>query len=222
MKIEIITAFPDMFESLLGESIIKKAQKNNFLQTNIYNLRDFALGKHRQIDDTPYGGGPGMLLKAEPFFRALNSIKVEGKSIKILLTPQGQLLKQSKVEGFSKFDQIIMLCGHYEGVDERVRLLVDEEISAGDYILTGGELPAMILLDAVTRKLSGVLGSKDSLLEESFEDGLLEYPQYTKPSEFEGHSVPDILLSGNHAEIARWRKEQAIERTRLRRPDLLK
>jgi len=222
MKVDIVTAFPDLFQSPLNQSIVKIAQEKGLLEVKVHDLRDFTKDKHRQIDDTPYGGGPGMLLKVEPFFNALQALKAnEPKPHVILLTPQGELLKQKKVQQLALNKRLIMLCGHYEGVDERVRALADEEISTGDYVLSGGELPALVLLDAVTRKLDGVLGSAESLAEESFEEGLLEYPQYTKPAEFENMNVPGVLLSGNHAEIGKWRREQALRRTRERRPDLL-
>ncbi len=221
MKVDIVTAFPDMFSSLLSESILKKAQENGFLEATVHDLRDYTTDKHRQIDDTPYGGGPGMLIKVEPLYRAIEELKSSGSHI-ILLTPQGKILKQEFTQELSKKEHLIMICGHYEGVDERIRSFVDEEISLGDYILTGGELPAMVLLDAVTRKLDGVLGSSESLAEESFEKGLLEYPQYTKPAEFEGLKVPEVLLSGHHQKIEDWRKEESQRRTKERRPDLLK
>jgi len=221
LKVDIVTAFPDMFSSLLSESILKKAQENGFLEATVHDLRDYTTDKHRQIDDTPYGGGPGMLIKVEPLYRAIEELKSSGSHI-ILLTPQGKILKQEFTQELSKKEHLIMICGHYEGVDERIRSFVDEEISLGDYILTGGELPAMVLLDAVTRKLDGVLGSSESLAEESFEKGLLEYPQYTKPAEFEGLKVPEVLLSGHHQKIEDWRKEESLRRTKERRPDLLK
>ncbi|KKN10708.1 hypothetical protein LCGC14_1033840 [marine sediment metagenome] len=221
MKVDIVTAFPDMFSSLLSESILKKAQENGFLEATVHDLRDYTTDKHRQIDDTPYGSGPGMLIKVEPLYRAIEELKSSGSHI-ILLTPQGKILKQEFTQELSKKEHLIMICGHYEGVDERIRSFVDEEISLGDYILTGGELPAMVLLDAVTRKLDGVLGSSESLAEESFEKGLLEYPQYTKPAEFEGLKVPEVLLSGHHQKIEDWRKEESLRRTKERRPDLLK
>jgi len=223
MKVDIVTAFPKMFQSPVSESIIKIAQEKGLLELDVHDLRDHATDKHAQIDDTPYGGGPGMLLKIEPIYNAVQSLRDKSKKIAIvLLTPQGELLKQKKVQQLAKNEHLIMLCGHYEGVDERVRTLVDEEISIGDYVLTGGELPALVLLDAVTRKLDGVLGSAESLTEESFEENVLEYPQYTKPAEFKDMKVPKVLLSGNHAEIAKWRHGEALKRTRQRRPDLLK
>jgi len=222
MKVDIVTAFPDLFQSPLNQSIAKIAREKGLLEVKVHDLRDFTKDKHRQIDDTPYGGGPGMLLKVEPFFYALQSLKAkEADSHVILLTPQGELLKQKKVQQLALNKSLVMLCGHYEGVDERVRNLADEEISIGDYVLSGGELPALVLLDALTRKLDGVLGSAESLAEESFEEGLLEYPQYTKPAEFNDMQVPGVLLSGNHQVIAKWRREQASRRTRERRPDLL-
>ncbi|TET55126.1 MAG: tRNA (guanosine(37)-N1)-methyltransferase TrmD [Actinobacteria bacterium] len=221
MRVDIISAFPDMFKAVANESIIKIAREKKFLDLEIHNLRDFTTDKHRSIDDTPYGGGPGMLLKAEPFFLAVEELASK-KSFVVLLTPQGELLNQKKVQNLSKKEHFIMLCGHYEGVDERVRSLADAEISIGDYVLTGGELPAMVLLDSITRKQNGVLGSQESLLEESFEKSLLEYPQYTKPAEFRGMKVPDVLLSGNHQKIASWRAKQAVKRTSEKRPDLLK
>lgn len=222
MRVNIVTAFPKMFDSPLRTSILKIAQEKGFLQVSVYDLRDYTTDKHRQVDDTPYGGGPGMLLKVEPFYKAVQTFKKSIGGLKtVLLTPQGELLKQPKVHRLAKSNHILMLCGHYEGVDERVRSFVDEEISIGDYVLTGGELPAMVLLDAITRKLSGVLGSQESLIEESFEKGLLEYPQYTKPAEFKGMKVPEVLLSGNHVQISKWRNEQALKRTKERRPDML-
>jgi len=221
LKVDIVTAFPDMFSSLLSESILKKAQENGFLEAKVHDLRDYTIDKHRQIDDTPYGGGPGMLLKVEPLYRAIEELKSSGSYI-VLLTPQGKILKQEIAQELSKKDHLIMVCGHYEGVDERIRSFVDEEISLGDYILTGGELPAMVLLDAVTRKIDGVLGSSESLTEETFEKGLLEYPQFTKPAEFEGLKVPKVLLSGHHQKIEKWRKEKSLQRTKEKRPDLLK
>jgi len=221
LKVDIVTAFPDMFSSLLSESILKKAQENGFLEAKVHDLRDYTTDKHRQIDDTPYGGGPGMLLKVEPLYRAIEELKSSGSYI-VLLTPQGKILKQEIAQELSKKDHLIMVCGHYEGVDERIRSFVDEEISLGDYILTGGELPAMVLLDAVTRKIDGVLGSSESLTEETFEKGLLEYPQFTKPAEFEGLKVPKVLLSGHHQKIEKWRKEKSLQRTKEKRPDLLK
>ena len=221
MKVDIVTAFPDMFSSLLNESILKKARENGFLEVKAHDLRDYTTDKHRQIDDTPYGGGPGMLFRVEPLHRAIEDLRGDRSHV-VLFTPQGKVLRQKIVQGLSKKDHLIMICGHYEGVDERIRSFVDEEISLGDYILTGGELPAMVLLDAVTRKLDGVLGSSESLAEESFEKGLLEYPQYTKPAEFKGVKVPEVLLSGHHQKIEDWRKEESLRRTKERRPDLLR
>jgi tRNA (guanine37-N1)-methyltransferase len=187
----------------------------------IHNLRDYTHDRHRQVDDIPYGGGAGMVLKPEPIFEAVRGR--EGKGPVILLSPQGELLNQGIVRELARHDDLYLICGRYEGVDERVAAnLVDREISIGDYVLTGGELPAMVVIDAVSRLVAGVLGSEESPKDESFADHLLEYPHYTRPSSFEGHDVPEVLRSGHHAEIARWRREQAAERTRRRRPDLLR
>ncbi|RJQ31091.1 MAG: tRNA (guanosine(37)-N1)-methyltransferase TrmD [Actinobacteria bacterium] len=224
MIIDIITAFPKMFLTPFDESIIKIAKEKNLLKICTHDLRDYSEDKHRKVDDYPYGGGPGMVLKPEPFFRAHKKILVTSHQppATILLTPQGKPLKQSIVNKLAKEEHLILLCGHYEGVDERVRQeLADEEISVGDYVLSGGEIPAMVLVDSITRKLSGVLGSQESLAEESFIEGLLEYPHYTRPAEYKGLNVPDVLLSGNHSEIKKWRKEQSLRRTKEKRPDLI-
>jgi tRNA (guanine37-N1)-methyltransferase len=221
MKIDIITIFPRMFEPVLGESILKRAQISAKVRICVHDLRDYTLDKHRKVDDRPFGGGSGMVLCPEPIFRAIEDIKKPGAKI-ILLTPQGKQLDQSVVKRLSKHKHLILICGRYEGVDERVRALVDEEISIGDYILTGGELPAMVLVDAITRLLPGVLGDKNSLNFESFEGNLLEYPQYTRPANFRSMEVPRVLLSGDHQKIEYWRNKQALKRTKSRRPDLLK
>lgn len=223
MRIDILTLFPEMFAPL-RESIVKRATESGLVVLNVVDLRLFARNKHRSVDDYPYGGGPGMVMQPEPFFLAVEELQGEGgvKGRVILLCPQGAPLTQQKVRELSKEERLILLCGHYEGVDERVRqALVDEEISVGDFILTGGEIPAMALTDAVVRLVPGVL-PEESVGEESFNDGLLEYPQYTRPADFRGMKVPDVLLSGNHAEIARWRREQSLLRTLARRPELLK
>lgn len=226
MRIDIITIFPKVFGPILGESIIKRAQKKNILQITVHDLRDYSKDKHRKIDDRPFGGGPGMVFKPEPIFAAVKSIKSKNKGQKtrvILLTPQGKTLNQRVAQRFSKFKNLILICGHYEGIDERVRqYLVDEEVSIGDYILTGGELPAMVLVDTIVRLLPGVLGDKNSAKSESFCRGLLEYPQYTRPADFKGKKVPKILLSGDHQKIATWRKEQAYKITKKKRPDLIR
>ena len=224
MKIDVITIFPQMIDLPLSMSIIGKAREKGILDLCVHNLRDYSGNKHYSVDDTPYGGGPGMVMKVEPFFNAINSLQLDKEASRIILmSPQGATLTQDNVKQLSKLKRMVILCGHYEGIDERVNeLLVDEEISIGDYVLTGGELGAMVLIDAVTRLLPNVLGHDESILEESFSEGLLEYPHYTKPREFQGLKVPEVLLSGNHAIIDRWRREQAIIRTFHKRPDLLK
>jgi tRNA (guanine37-N1)-methyltransferase len=225
VKIDILTLFPKIFESVLGESILKRAQTKGALKIKIHDLRDWTFDNHRSADDRPFGGGAGMLMKIEPVALALTNL--EGRAKKktakvILLTPQGKKLDQELVKSIAKEKELILICGHYEGFDERIRELVDEEISIGDYILTCGEIPAMALIDSVARLLPGVLGREDSIVSESFEKGLLEYPQYTRPADFDGMKVPDILLSGDHKKIDQWRRTEAVKRTRQRRPDLLK
>ena len=229
MRIDVLTLFPEMFDVPFGTGIFKRAIDNKLVSINLHNIRDYTHDKHRTVDDYPYGGGPGMVLKPEPIFEAVESIKADINSKKgagalpvILLTPQGRLFSQKIAREMSRYRHLIMICGHYEGVDERVREhLATDELSIGDYVLTGGEFPAMVVIDAVTRLLPGVLGSEDSPLDESHAEGLLEYPQYTRPPEYRGWSVPEILLSGNHAQIAKWRREQIIRRTLERRPELL-
>lgn len=227
MRIDIITLFPGMFESVLGESILKRARAKGALDVKIHDLRDWTTDNHRSADDKPFGGGPGMVMKVEPVHRALKEVKSKAKfkvaeTRTILLTPQGKKLEQKEVKRLAEYKRLILVCGHYEGVDERIRDLVDEEISIGDYILTCGELPAMVLIDAAARLIPGVLGHSDSAACESFEDGLLEYPQYTRPAEYMGMKVPDVILSGDHKKIDKWRKSEALKRTSERRPDLLK
>lgn len=222
LRIDILTLFPGMFSGLFSESILKRAEDKGLAKINTWNIRDFALDKHRIVDDYPYGGGAGMVMKPEPLTAAISAAGCGAPAKVIYMAPQGKQLTQSIAMELAKADHLIILCGHYEGIDERVRtLLVDEEISIGDYVLTGGELPAAVLVDTVVRLVPGVLGSDLSALEESFSDGLLEYPQYTRPPKFMGLSVPDVLLSGNHAEIAKWRREQSLRLTWERRPDLL-
>lgn len=224
MRIDVLTLFPEAFSGPLQSSILGRALANGLLQVELHQIRDFATDKHQVVDDYAYGGGPGMVMKPEPLTAAVESVRnsVEAPGRVILLTPQGRLLNQSIVEELATQERLILVCGHYEGFDERVREhLADDEISIGDYVVSGGEIAAMVLIDAVARSQPGTLGSPDSLLEESHSDGLLEYPQYTRPAEFRGWKVPDILLSGNHAEIARWRRRQRIIRTAIRRPDLL-
>ena len=228
MKVDIVTIFPGMFKGPIDESILKRAQEKNLVEIEVNDLRKWVSDKHKSVDNSPYGGGPGMVMMVEPVDKAIRSLLAQqGDSLTkpkvILMTPQGKQFEQKKAQELSKLEHLIFICGHYEGVDERVREhLVDEEISIGDYVLTGGEFPAMVVIDSVVRLIPGVLGKEASLDEESFSNGLLEYPHYTRPEEFEGWKVPDVLLSGNHAEIAKWRKEQALKRTQQRRPDLLK
>jgi tRNA (guanine37-N1)-methyltransferase len=222
VRVDILTLFPGMFVGPFDESMLKRAREAGLLQLNLVDIRDFATDRHRTVDDTPYGGGPGMVMKPGPIFAAIEAVRSADSRV-ILLSPQGRLFEQAMAIELSTLPHLVLICGHYEGVDERVREhLVDEELSIGDYVLTGGELAAMVLVDAVARLLPGVLGAGDSIVEESHSSGLLEYPQYTRPAEFRGWRVPDILLSGNHAEIARWRRRRALERTRERRPDLLR
>lgn len=222
MKIDVVTLFPSSFKGPLDESIVQRARERGLVEVGLIDLRDFTHDKHRSVDDKPFGGGAGMLLKPEPLFEAVESIRTP-ESWTVLLTPQGQQLKQAMATELSTRPHLILICGHYEGVDERVREhLVDEEISIGDYVLTNGNLPAMVVIDAVTRLLPGALGDDESAHDESFSRDLLEYPHYTRPADFRGWKVPDVLVSGNHAAIAKWREEQRKTRTQARRPDLLK
>lgn len=223
MKFDILTLFPNMFSSPLQESIIGKAIKKGIIEVRTINIRDFSTDKHKTVDDTPYGGGHGMVMKVEPIVRAIRWVKSQDPSSwTIYLSPQGKTLNQKKVEGLSQKSHLILLCGRYEGVDERVReFYIDEEISIGDYILTGGELAAMVLIDSIVRLIPGVLGAEESAKEDSFFNSLLEYPQYTRPFDFEAHKVPEILVSGNHSAIAEWRRKEAIKKTFTKRPDLL-
>ena len=225
MLIDVITLFPEMFSSPFAYSIIKRAIDNEILQINFTQLRDFAFDKHRQVDDSPFGGGSGMVLKPEPMYRAVRNVlnRAENLSRKIIITdPSGSVFNQSKAKELATFDRLIFICGHYEGFDARIYDLADEIISIGDFVLTGGELPTMMIIDAVARMLPGVLGSEDSARTDSFFEGLLSFPQYTRPRDFEGKQVPEVLLSGNHKEIEKWRHEKSLEITKLRRPDLLK
>ena len=219
MKFDVLTLFPEMFEPL-NSSIIGRAKEKNLIEINLINIRDFSKDKHKKVDDTPYGGGAGMVMMPDVVYDAYKS--VEDKNAKVIyMSPQGNKLTQKKVEELAKKEHLIILCGHYEGIDQRViDKIVDEEISIGDYVLTGGEIPAMVLIDSVSRYNSGVI-AEESREEESFANGLLEYPQYTRPEVFEGIKVPEILLSGHHANIEKWRKEKALEITKLKRPDLL-
>jgi len=221
MKIDVLTLFPAMFAGPLDESIIMRARKKGLLDLKIHDLRDWTHDRHRTVDDKPFGGGPGMLLKPEPLFEAVESLKRE-KTRVILLSPAGRPFRQAIARELAQGDDLLLVTGHYEGFDERVReALADDELSIGDYVLTNGALPAMVVIDAVVRLLPGVLGDDESSHDESFSQGRLEYPQYTRPAEFRGMSVPDVLVSGNHAEIEKWRREQAERRTKERRPDLM-
>lgn len=219
MKIDILTLFPSMFENFLTESIISRAIKEKKVTINIHNIRDYSLDKHKRVDDYPIGGGEGMVLMIEPIYRALNALKKEN-TLTIMMTPQGTTYNQKKAYELSKYEHIILLCGHYEGFDERIRSLVDMEISIGDFVLTGGELPSMVITDSIVRLLDGVI-EKESHLNDSFNNNLLDYPVYTKPNDFMGMKVPDVLLSGHHENINKWRLEQSIKKTSERRPDLL-
>ena len=227
MTIDVLTIFPRMFNTVLGESIIKRAQKKKKVSINIHNLRNYTKDRHRKVDDKPFGGGPGMVLKVEPIYKAVKHIlgkrgTAKKKAKVILLTPQGKRFNQRMAKRLARSDRLILICGHYEGVDERVRkLLLDDEISIGDYILTCGELPSMVLIDAIVRLIPGVLGNERSKLMESFENSLLEYPQYTRPASFCGIEVPKVLLSGDHKQTEKWRMAEALKRTGERRPDLV-
>src|ERR1043165_5960942 len=224
MKIDVLTLFPAMFAGPLDESIIKRARQAGLLDLKLHQLRDWTHDRHKTVDDRPFGGGPGMLLKPEPIFEAVESLARENTRV-ILLSPSGRKFNQSIARELAQQEHLLLVTGHYEGFDERIReCLADDELSIGDYVLTNGALPAMVVIDAVTRLLPGALGDDTSVHEESFSPGVpgLEYPQYTRPAEFRGMKVPDVLVSGNHAEIARWRQEQAKSRTKERRPDLMK
>lgn len=224
IRFDILTLFPEMFSSPFDSSLLKKAQEKGLVEIAVHNIRDYAEDKHRMTDDYPYGGGNGMVMKVEPIVRALENAVPEGnEAIVVLLSPQGEVFNQGLAEDLAKNDRIVLICGHYEGVDERVRAhLADREISIGDYVLTGGELPAMVVVDAVSRLVSGVLGNQASAAGDSFSTGLLEYPQYTRPADYRGWKVPEVLLSGHHREIDVWRRREALRKTVWRRPDLLK
>ena len=220
MKFDVLTLFPEMFESL-NQSIIGKGKEKGLIDINLVNIRDFSKNKHKQVDDTPYGGGAGMVMKADVVYDAYKSLNITKAKV-IYMSPQGKVLNQKKVQSLAKEEHIILLCGHYEGIDQRVLdEIVDEEISIGDYVLTGGEIPAMVLIDSVSRYVDGVI-KKESTKEESFSNGLLEYPQYTRPETFLNSKVPEVLLSGNHQNIEKWRRQKSLENTYKKRPELLK
>ena len=220
MTIDVLTLFPEMFTGVISSSIIKRAIDDKKVTINLHNFRDFSKDIHHKVDDTPYGGGCGIILACQPIFDCVNSLRRENSKV-ILLTPDGTVYNQEIAGSLSKEEHLILICGHYEGFDERIRSICDMELSIGDYVLTGGEVPAMVLIDSVTRLLDGVI-NKESYENDSFYQGLLDYPQYTKPRVYNGLEVPEVLLSGNHQKIAEFRKVQALERTKLRRPDLLK
>jgi len=223
MKCDVLTLFPDILTAYLNESILKRAREKNLLDVKLYNIRDFASGPHRTVDDSPYGGGSGMVFKPEPVFRAVDFLKEDGELRKvILLSPQGKPYNQSMAEAYSREKKrFVFICGRYEGIDERVKTLVDEEVSIGDYVITGGELAALVIIDAVTRLIPGALGDEKSVEDESFSWGLLDYPHYTRPREFRGMQVPEALVSGNHKEIWLWRRREALRKTLKKRPDLI-
>lgn len=222
MKIHVLSLFPDMFSGVFGASILKKAQEKQAVELAVSDIREYSENKHKQVDDYPYGGGAGMVLKPEPMFNAVEAITEGRKPRVILMCPQGERFTQKKAEELAQEEELVFLCGHYEGYDERIRqYLVTDEISIGDFVLTGGELPAMTVIDAVVRLIPGVLGQADSHIQDSFSTGLLEHPHYTRPADFRGMKVPDTLISGNHAKIDEWREEQSFKRTLERRPDLL-
>lgn len=225
MKFDVLTLFPDAFKAILNDSIIGNAQEQGLIEINTFNIRDFSTNKHRKVDDYPYGGGSGMVMAAPPIYEAYMSIakKSDYKPRLIYMSPQGRVFNQSIAAELKEYGHLVLLCGHYEGIDERIiEEIVDDEISIGDYVLTGGELPAMVVIDSVSRLVPGVLSSDEAYMEESHYNGLLEYPQYTRPYEYNGNKVPDILLSGHHANIQKWRRQQALKRTFKKRPDLLK
>lgn len=221
MKIDILSIFPEMFDSVLSSSILGRAQSSGLIEIETHDIRAYADNKHHKTDDYPFGGGAGMVMMAQPIFDCMAAVLQGGSAKRILLTPRGRQLDTAMARELAKEEHLVLLCGHYEGVDERVMAIIDEEVSIGDYVLTGGELPAMVLIDCVSRFIPSVLGSEDSAEDESFSEGLLEYPQYTRPADFRGMEVPEILLNGHHANIQKWRREQAIEKTRKMRPELL-
>ena len=221
MRIDILTLFPEMFEGVLSASMLGRAQTNGLIDLRVHNIRDYTDNKHRKADDYPFGGGAGLVMMAQPIYDCMDAVLEGSQAKRILLTPRGKTLNQSIAKKLASEERLVLLCGHYEGVDERVMEIIDDEISIGDYVLTGGELPAMVLVDCVSRLIPGVLGSEESAADESFSENLLEYPQYTRPANLRGMEVPEILLNGHHAKIQAWRREQALHKTALNRPDLL-
>ncbi len=222
MRIDILTLFPEMFDCVLGASMLGRAQANGLIDIRVHNIRDYTDNKHRKADDYPFGGGAGLVMMAQPIYDCMSAVLEGGEAHRILMTPRGRTLSQKVARELSANEWLVLLCGHYEGVDERVMEIIDDEISVGDYVLTGGELPAMVLVDCVSRLIPGVLGSEASAQDESFSEDLLEYPQYTRPASFRGMEVPEVLLNGHHAKIQAWRQEQARLKTALNRPDLLR
>ena len=221
MRFDVLTLFPEMIQEACSYSIMKRAVESDIISINTVNPRDYTLDKHKKVDDTPYGGGAGMVLMAQPYVDAYESIEKSEKSITLMMSPQGQTFDNKLCRELADYEQIVILCGHYEGFDERIRdIIKPKEVSIGDFVLTGGELPALCIIDSISRKLDGTLGKIESMEEDSFENGLLEYPQYTKPREYKGLKVPDVLLNGNHALIAEYRYEEQLKRTKERRPDL--
>ena len=221
MRFDVLTLFPEMIQEACSHSIMKRAVESDIISINTVNPRDYTLDKHKNVDDTPYGGGAGMVLMAQPYVDAYESIEKSEKSITLMMSPQGQTFDNKLCRELADYEQIVILCGHYEGFDERIRdIIKPKEVSIGDFVLTGGELPALCIIDSISRKLDGTLGKIESMEEDSFENGLLEYPQYTKPREYRGLKVPDVLLNGNHALIAEYRHEEQLKRTKERRPDL--
>lgn len=220
MRMDVLTLFPEMFEPL-RLSILGRAQRDNKLTINVHNIRDYSEDKHKKCDDYPFGGGAGMVMMPQPIFSCLDAVDPQHEALRIVLAPRGETLTTAVARDLARQEHLLLLCGHYEGIDERAMAQMDREVSIGDYVLTGGELPAMVLIDCVSRFIPGVLGSSESAEDESFSAGLLEYPQYTRPAEYQGMAVPEVLLSGNHAHIARWRRQEAFRLTLKRRPELM-
>ncbi len=221
MRIDILTLFPEMFPGVLGASMLGRAAESGILQYHLHNIRDYSQSKHMNTDDYPFGGGAGMVMMPQPIYSCLDAVDPGREALRIVLTPRGEPLSPAMARELAGYDRILLLCGRYEGIDERAMACMDREVSIGDYVLTGGELPAMVLIDCLSRFIPGVLGSRESAEYESFSDGLLEYPQYTRPAEFQGIAVPEVLLNGNHAHIARWRREQSLKITLRVRPELI-